>query len=291
MKPASIGVAAAALALSLACGVGGHILADGYREKVPPEDDLLFLPRANAIRTMSLGQHELAADIVYLRAVLYFGAQVTGAHQFGWLENFLQTVVELDPRWKKPYRWAGVATMYNGLPITQDRVLASSRFLRQGIERFPSDWEMPFMLGCNLLFEMKPKSEAERVKNTAEGAEWIRRSALVGGAPPWAALLAATILRREGQEDAALHHLEQVYYATSDERTREEVKHRLISLKAKIDFDREGKERAKLEASWRDNFPYVPSDIFVLLGPNTTPQLDWHSMTKTHTLGDSASAE
>lgn len=288
MKPLNALVSIAVLCGAVGSAVLGHSIATGYRDKVPPEDDLLFLPRPEAIRAMSLGYHEFAADIVYLRAVLYFGAQVQGQHNFGWLENFLQTTIDLDPNWKKPYRWAGVATMYNGTPITRERVLASSRFLKAGIEKFPGDWELPFMLGCNLLFEMKPQNEAEKAKFTSEGAEWIRRSALVGGSPPWAALLAATILRREGREDAALRHLEQVYYATSDERTREEVKRRLISLKAKIDFEREGRERKRFEEAWQGNFPYATRDLFVLLGPKTTPQLDWRRLTEEHTLGGSA---
>jgi len=261
----------------LATGLG-HRAATRQRAAMPSEDDLLFLPRPSAIAALSLGHHELAADLVYLRAVVYFGTEVTGRKDFRWLENFLQTTVDLDPRWKSPYRWAGVATMYNGTTITDEKVRASSHFLRLGIERFPRDWEMPFMLGCNLLFETKAKDPAEKARLTSEGAAWIRRAALVGGAPPWAALLAATILRKEGREDAALRHLEQVYYSTSDERTREEVRMRLVSLKAKIDFEREAKERANFEASWRSTLPYAPSDLFVLIGPAPSPTLDWRAM-------------
>jgi hypothetical protein len=227
---------------------------------------------------MSLGHHELAADLVYLRAVIYFGSEVSARGGFQWLDHYLDTIVALDPRWKTPYRWAGVATMYNGKTITRERVELSSHFLRAGIEQFPSDWELPFMLGCNLLFEMKPRDAAEKARLTDEGAQWIRRASLVGGAPAWVALLAATILRKEGREDAALRHLEQVYYSTSDERTRQEVRNRLVSLKAKIDFDREAKERARFEAAWKGDLPYVSSDLYVLIGEPRSPDLDWHAL-------------
>src|SRR4029079_14130628 len=136
-----------------------------------------------------------------------------------------------------------------------ERVELSSHFLREGIRQFPSDWELPFMLGCNLLFEMKPTDPAEKARLPAEGGEWIKRASLVGGAPAWAALLAATILRKEGREDAALRHLEQVYCSTSDERTRLEVRNRLLSLKASIDSDREAKERAAFEQRWQGELP------------------------------------
>jgi hypothetical protein len=245
---------------------------------MPPDENILFLPRPAAISALSLGLHELAADLIYLRAVIYFGTEVTGNKDFRWLENLLQTTVELDPRWKTPYRWAGVATMYNGMPMTQAKVRASTRFLRLGIEHFPRDWELAFMLGCNLLFETKAKDPKERAVLQAEGAEWIRRAALVGGAPSWASLLAATILRKEGREDAALRHLEQVYYSTSDERTREEVKGRLLSLKAKIDFQRESRDRARFEASWKATLPYAPVELFVLIGTRPEASLDWRRL-------------
>jgi hypothetical protein len=266
----------------LLCGVAlaalGAEHAGALHSELPPEDDVLLLPRSGPLRVMSLGQHELAADLVYLRAVIYFGTEAGGKRDYRWLENYLQTIVDLDPQWKTPYRWAGIATMYNGTTIRQKDVELSSRFLRLGAEHFPSDWELPFMLGCNYLFEMKWGDEAAHARNTAEGVEWIRRAALLGGAPPWAALLAATILRKEGQDEAALRHLEQVYYATSDERTRAEVRARLLSLKAKIDFGRADKERAEFDAAWHGDLPYVSETLYAIIGAAADPSLDWPSL-------------
>jgi hypothetical protein len=248
------------------------------RARLPAEDDLLYLPRASALSALSLGHHELAADLVYLRAVVYFGSEITGGKSFRWLESYLQTIVELDPQWRTPYRWAGVAPLYDGTPITREDVEVANRFLRLGIAHFPSDWELPFMLACNLLFELHPKDADEKARFTAEAAQWLERASLVGGAPPWVPLLAATTMRKEGREEAALHHLEQVYYATSDERTREEVKNRLLSLKAKVDFERAARERTAFERGWQAELPYVPPDLYVLIGSSPSPGLDWHKL-------------
>ena len=270
-------VAISAIALGITFAAVGGTRCARARAQGSDDDELLLLPRSSALRAMSLGHHELAADLVYMRAVIYFGSEVSGKRGFQWLGNYLQTVVDLDPAWKTPYRWAGVATMYNGQTITRASVETSSRFLREGIARFPSDWELPFMLACNLSFEMKPKDAAEKARLTAEGAEWFRRASLVGGAPPWAALLTATIYRKEGREDAALHHLEQVYYTSTDERTRTEVRNRLIALKTKVDFERETKERARFEAAWHAELPYVPSHLYVLVGSTAPANLDWRA--------------
>ena len=45
--------------------------------------------------------------------------------------------------------------MYNGRPITNGAVMMSNHFLERGVRQFPDDWELPFMLGCNYLFELK----------------------------------------------------------------------------------------------------------------------------------------
>ncbi len=266
------------LTIGAALAYQGQDAANARRARLSAEEDLLFLPRPSAIHALSLGHHELAADLVYLRAVLYFGTQVSMKGELRWLDNYLQTIIDLDPRWKTPYRWAGVATMYNGQAITRERILASNHFLKLGIEHFPSDWELPFMLGCNLLFELKAKDATEHARFTSEGADWIRRAALVGGAPPWAALLAATILRKEGREDAALRHLEQVYYSTTDERTRQEVHNRLLALKTSIDFEREARDRARFSAEKKATLPYVSDTLFALVGPRPAPNLDWRSL-------------
>ena len=271
-------VAVLAIALGVGLAALGGSRAAEQRAALSDAADLLVLPRSSALRALSLGHHELAADLVYMRAVIYFGTETAGQKRFDWLDNYLQTVVDLDPEWKTPYRWAAVATMYNGQTITRANVELSSRFLRAGIAHFPSDWELPFMLGCNLTFEMKPKDAAEKARLTAEGAEWFRRASLVGGAPPWAALLAATIYRKEGREDAAIHHLEQVYYTATDDRTREAVRNRLIALKTKIDFERETAERTRFENSWHAEFPYVSSHLYVLLGEARSPTMDWRAM-------------
>jgi hypothetical protein len=125
---------------------------------------------------------------------------------------------------------------------------------------------------------MKPKDAAEKAKLSNEAATWMQRASLVGGAPSWAALLAATILRKEGRDEAAVRHLEQVYYSTSDEKTRAEVRNRLVSLKAKVDFERESRERARFEDAWQADLPYLKESMYVLVGPPRSPNLDWRTL-------------
>src|SRR5689334_18178608 len=123
------GLTAAGVFLLVAATVTAEDAALRRRARFAAEDDVLYLPRASALRALSFGHHELAADLVFVRALVYFGGQMAQKGRYPWLDNYLDTIVALDPTWKTPYRWAGVATMYNGREITNEAVAASTHFL------------------------------------------------------------------------------------------------------------------------------------------------------------------
>jgi hypothetical protein len=268
------GLTAAGVLLLLAAAVVTQDLAVARRSRFPAGDDQLYLPRASSLRVLSVDHGELAADLVFIRAVIYVGSELQQKGHGRWLEKYLDTITALDPSWKMPYRWAGVVTMYNGQPITNREVLLSSHFLELGVSHFPDDWEMAFMLGCNYLFELQTNDPAQKAEWRRTGAEWIRHAALVGGAPPWVPLLAATIMRQEGEEDAAVRHLEQVYVSTQDEPTRREVRNRLVGLHAKIDLAREARERQAFDRRRKQVLPYVSADMWVAIGAPAPPRMD-----------------
>jgi hypothetical protein len=277
---------ALAVAFLLSAIAVGHVALD-RRARFRAEDDLLFLPRASAIRLMSLGHTELAADLVFIRAIIYFGSQFQSKGEYKWLDNYLQTIVELDPKFRTPYRWAGVASIYNGREITNESVMLSNHFLELGVKQFPSDWELAFMLGCNYLFELKTDDPEQKKLWREIAGDWIRRAALHGNAPAWVPLLAATIMREEGKEEAAVHHLEEVYVSTQDEKTRAELRNRLISLKSKLDLKSAERDRSEFDKAHADNLPYTPPDFFALIGPRRPPIMDWRALVR-HPVLDAA---
>jgi hypothetical protein len=248
------------------------------RAQFPPSEDALYLPSPPALKALALGHGELAADLVFIRALIYFGSQLHEKGQYKWLENYIDTITALDPRWRTPYVWAGVATMYNGKFIDNNAVETSSRFLERGARQFPDDWELPFMLACNYLFELKSDDPAQKNEWRKTGGEWIRHAADVGGAPPWVPLLSATIMRQEGRDEAAVRHLEEVYLSTQDERARQEIFNQLRALHSKLDYQREARERKAFEEKWKRTLPYATPDFFIAVGAPNPPGMDWRAL-------------
>jgi hypothetical protein len=277
-----VGVRRPLIGLGCAALIAATVLTQSraldLRKRFNAEEDILYLPRPSALKAIALGHHELAADLVFMRAIIYFGAQLHGRRDYHWLDNYLNTIVALDPHWRTPYRWAGVATMYDGRTITNESVMESSHFLELGTRQFPDDWELPFMLGCNYLFELKTDDPAEKARWKRIGGEYVRHAALVGGGPSWLPLLAATIMRQEGEEEAAVRHLEEVYLSTQDPKTREQVGNRLLSLHAQIDLARAERERVEFERAWKSTVPYASPDFFAIVGERPKARLDLQAL-------------
>lgn len=262
------------LVAALASGATlAHSEAQRRRDAFPAENDLAYLPRASLLRTLSLGHPELMADLVFIRTITYFGTQFAAGKNYEWLPRHLDTVVELDPYFLGAYRFAGLALMYNGRAITNREVRESSRFLELGAKRFPSNWELSFMLGCNYLFELKSDDPAEKERNRHVGGQWIRRAAIAGG-PAWLPGLAASIMSREGETEAALRYLEEAYLTAADERTRDEVG-RLLAARRAESVEHLSQAREAFVASWKRHLPYAPADLHVLMGEPPSPRLDW----------------
>ncbi|HEX2572242.1 MAG TPA: hypothetical protein VH877_22045 [Polyangia bacterium] len=250
-----------------------HTQAQARRTAFPAEEDTYYLPRTQVLHHLALGHDELLADLMFIRTVNYFGAELLGRRRYEWLRPHLDTVIALDPHFRTAYLFGSRAAMYNGAPITNERVWESSHFLEAGLAVFPRDWEFAFTLGCNYLNELTTQDPQERARWRRIGGDWIRRAAIAGGGPPWLPNLAATILTEAGEVEAAIRYLEEAYLTTDQEASREQI---LLLLAAKRRTQQKHLEQARDEfvARWKRTLPYVPGDLFVLIGEPPTKRMD-----------------
>src|SRR5262245_7974242 len=112
MKPMRSLAVAAALALSVGLAALEHGSALALRSAQSEIDAHVFLPAPRAARILSLGYTELAADLVWMRALIYYGDGLV--HQTGMpdVELLVRLINTLDPRFHKPYLWGAYATTF-----------------------------------------------------------------------------------------------------------------------------------------------------------------------------------
>jgi len=243
------------------------------RETWPPEADTFYLPPSSALRIASLGHTELFADLIHARANVYFGTQLHARVPTKWLAQYLEAAMDLDPKFERLYLAGAAMLIYNGQRISPDMVLAAIHVLDRGRKAFPFDWEFPFQMGFNLLFEL-PQDAGEddpRVPGwRQQGVEMLRQAALYEGVPYYVPNLVARMLTKSGADDLAIHQLEQSYAVATNPEARTQIKNKLFGLRGK-QFSEHLEEN--LHAYTRmiaDRFPEAPEAFSLVAGPRTT---------------------
>jgi len=262
-------VVAATLLVAAATRATLHA-ATALRAGWPAEDDTLALPGATAMRIASLGHTELAADLVAARTNVYFGAQIAARGDHHWLERYLTTALDLDPEFHSLYRRGATMLVYTGRTFSVDALLAADKLLTRGTRAFPSDWEIWFQQGFNLLFELPPLAGEDdpRVPGWRQrGVEALRQATLLDGVPPWLPNLAAQMLTKHGGDALALRHLEQTYAVTSDEATREQIRRKLGALRDTALAAELARDADDLRRLLAERYPYAPEAFSLIAGP------------------------
>jgi hypothetical protein len=244
--------------------------AAGLRATWPAEADLMYLPPSSTLRWLSLGHTELAADLVAARTNVYYGTQIASKAPQRWLDRYIHTAIDLDPRFQRLYVSGAAMVLYYGGTITPDTVMKANAILERGLRVFPTEWNLYFQLGFNKFFELPGASgpDDRRIPGwRQEGIEALRQATLFPEAPAWLPNLVARLLTRQGADELALRHLEQAYAATSSAETRAQIRAKLETLQRRTLLEQIEEGRQKFEADLARGYPYAPEAFSVLAGP------------------------
>jgi len=239
----------------------------------PPEADTFYLPPSSALRVASLGHKEMAADLIHARSNVYFGTQLHARVPTKWLAKYLHTAIDLDPKFQRLYLAGAAMLIYNGQRITPDMVLASNKVLERGMKNFPFDWEFPFQLGFNYLFELPQDAGEDDPRVPAwrqRGADLLQKAALYEDVPYYIPTLAARMLTKRGADDLAIRHLEQAYAVATNPEVRAQVKARLQRLRENQKAEDLEEHLKAFETMVADRATGSPEAFALVVGPRTT---------------------
>jgi hypothetical protein len=271
-----VGFAAAVLAglgalftVSSLCLARANLLRDNW----PPEADTFYLPPSSALRVASLRHTEFLADLIHARANVYFGTQLHARMPTKWLANYLNAAIDLDPHFQRLYAAGAAMLVYNGQKITPEVVLAANEVLARGKRVFPFEWEFPFQMGFNYLFEL-PQDAGEddpRVPGWRQrGIELLRQAALYEGVPYYIPTLVARMLTKTGGEEMAIRQLEQAYAVATNPEVRYQIKGKLLRLRARHASEQLEENLRAFEKLVSDRIAGSPEAFALVVGPRTT---------------------
>lgn len=151
------GLLAAAMVLALAGAVGTmRWLEAGVRPGELPED-LEYLPSPGVARRLAFGYEHLAADLMWIRTVQYFGKQIESEHRkLPRLRPLLEVTVGLDPHFIEAYRYGALFLWIAG------DIPGTVAFLEEGYYRNLDRWELPHDLGRLYFLQLGDNANALR---------------------------------------------------------------------------------------------------------------------------------
>ncbi len=209
------------------------VVQRGFEGRFPAVrmESLLYLPKGEHMKIMSLGFRNLMADALWVKAIGYFGGHNLTDKEYPWLYHILDQVTSLDPLFRAPYLFGGVV-----LAVEADSVPDSNRLLHKGMIYHPSEWRLPFYIGFNQFYYQKDPSAA---------ADYIQAAVTLPGRPWYLSRLAASLMAKSGRREMAIAFLETVRQNTAEAYIRK-------SLEKKIRDLREGKIPEGLEGFLAD---------------------------------------
>ena len=197
-------------------------------------EDVYYLPPTGWLPVVSLGWDEAAADLLWMRALVYFGDEFRHQGGLRHVFEYADAIVALDPHFLAAYRWLGMAALYRPVAITTDDVERAVAFMQRGEEIFPDDGQLAWDIGAALVFELVPllEDDLEGIQHARErGLPYLMKAVRLGAAPEWTALTNASLLARIGRREQAIRHLTQMHGLVEDPETRARIEERIRLLR------------------------------------------------------------
>jgi hypothetical protein len=227
----------------------------------PPERDYV-LPGA-VLRSLSLGQNGLLANVYWTRAVQYFGRQrLSHSSDFSMLLPYVDTAVDLDPQLVVAY-YTGAFFLSTPQPRGAGRPDQAVELLERGIRANPDYWRMWHYLGFTYYWEL-----GEYEKAAAAYLEGAKHP----GARSWMKVMAAAITSKGGSRETSRFMWTEIRDSTQDETIRTNAIRNLMLLT--VADDTEGLQRATAEFQRRSGRRPTSFREMIDAGILASPPLD-----------------
>ena len=231
-------------------------------------EDIYYLPPPQWLTVMSLGYRRALADLIWMRALVYFGDEFQHRGAVQHVFKYGDSLLTLDPDFRRVYGWVGVAGVYTPRTAPFEYIERSVEVLRRGAQRFPNDGSLAWDTGATIAYELVPrldKDDPRRERLRQEATEHMQSAARLGAGPEWLVLSNATQLRKLGETERELRHLEEMYSIVRDPDVKAQIEIRLTQLRDEAHAEAFRQANLEFEERRREEFPYVPPVLYFFL--------------------------
>lgn len=184
------------------------------------EERAWLLPPPAALRVASLGFHSMAADLLWLLTIQYFGGHVSTDLEFPELRRMLESVVSLDPHFVEVYSLGALFLNY----FAKD-VRGAVALLEEGARANPTRWELPHDLARTYYLDLKDYRQA---------LHWFEVTDRLPGRPHYVPRFIARLYAATGERETALELWEAMRDSATSEWVRELATQEIAKLERQI---------------------------------------------------------
>lgn len=239
---------------------------------VKTKHDPYVLPPPSQVVTLSLGYRSALADLIFGHVLVGVGIHAAEKRAFEHAAGYLEAVIELDPKFRAPYRFADAIITLQTVVVPEQSYRDARRILLRGTRELPYDQELWSSAGQFLAY-LAPHQlhdPAEQTQFRQEGARLLARACELLGQNeniPRHCITAAALFNDAGNLNAERAFLERVLTVSDDAEQRTLAEARLRAL-APADAQQEILSRAqRFEQAWRADLPFVSRAEMAALGP------------------------
>lgn len=186
-------------------------------------DNLKYLPSGKFLKGAALTYDEVAADLLWIKAIGYFGEHAQTDQNYTWLYHILDITTTLDPFFSDPYEFGGIV-----LGTEVGDIDKSIEILKKGIENVPQHnkryWYLPFFTAFNYMFYKGDNLTA---------AQYLETAAKYPQSPTYLPLLVARLYANTDDPGMALPFLEEMLAQTDSPELQESLTKRIKDIQTK----------------------------------------------------------
>lgn len=221
------------------------IQTDKVARKKVPGSSIIYLPSGKYLKYVTFGYSLLAADIIYLWAIQYYGSYDI-PDRFKYLEHIFSIIAELDPKYTDPYEVGALIAVYDA----HDPELAY-KILDMGLQKNPEMWIFPFQAG----------HIAQMQKDFERAREYYRQAMEIPGAPPIVKRLYANAAYKTMDYQEAWAMWKEVYETAKEDWVKEIAYNHLYRVKSTVDTEALNEAVKK----FKERYGRLPADLKALV--------------------------
>jgi tetratricopeptide (TPR) repeat protein len=236
--------------------------------KAQTYEDIYYLPPPNELILFSLGHRAALADLIWLKALVYFGDELYHGGDVSNLFRYTDAMLALDERFVRVYRWVASSAIYRTGDVTVEDVRKAIRYLERASRLFPDDANVAWDLGATYAYELAPMLPVgpQRDEARRKSLDYLEMAALRGAGPAWLGLNTASQLSSLGRKEQAVRHMQDLYATATDPSVKEELERRLAALQTEAYVEAMRAAYDELEANHERDFPYLSTGLYMLVG-------------------------